>query len=36
MKLGDFTMPLHPPGSEWAKTLKKDLEQIPDFWKKEP
>ena len=28
MKLGYFTMPLHPPGSEWAYTLKKDLQQI--------
>ena len=28
MKLGYFTMPLHPPGSEWSYTLKKDLQQI--------
>ena len=28
MKLGYFTMPLHPPGSEWSYTLQKDLQQI--------
>ena len=28
MKLGYFTMPLHPPGSEWSYTLQKDIQQI--------
>ena len=28
MELGYFTMPLHPPGSDIAKTLDDDLEQI--------
>ena len=28
MEIGYFTMPLHPPGSNIAKTLKEDLEQI--------
>ena len=28
MKLGYFTMPLHPPGSDITKTLDDDLEQI--------
>ena len=28
MNLGYFTMPLHPPGSDMAKTLEDDLEQI--------
>lgn len=28
MELGYFTMPLHPPGSDVAKTLQDDLEQI--------
>ena len=28
MKLGYFTMPLHPPGSEWSYTLQKDMQQI--------
>ena len=28
MELGYFTMPLHPPGSDFTKTLKDDLEQI--------
>ena len=28
MKLGYFTMPLHPPGSKWSNTLQNDLQQI--------
>lgn len=28
MKLGFFTMPLHPPGSDFTQTLESDLEQI--------
>jgi len=28
MRLGYFTMPLHPPGSDHAKTMEDDLEQI--------
>ena len=28
MKLGYFTMPLHPPGSDPAKTIKDDLDQL--------
>ena len=28
MKLGYFTMPLHPPGSDFTWTLESDLEQI--------
>ena len=28
MKLGFFTMPLHPPGSNFTETLESDLEQI--------
>ena len=28
MKLGYFTMPLHPPGSDFTKTLQDDLQQI--------
>ena len=28
MKLGYFTMPLHPPGSDMTKTLRDDLDQI--------
>ena len=28
MKLGYFTMPLHPPGSNQTETLEEDLEQL--------
>ena len=28
MRLGFFTMPMHPPGSDPAETLRDDLEQI--------
>ena len=28
MELGYFTMPLHPPGSNFAQTLQDDLEQL--------
>ena len=28
MKLGYFNMPMHPPGSNFTKTLHDDLEQI--------
>ena len=28
MELGYFTMPLHPPGSNFTQTLEDDLEQI--------
>jgi len=28
MRLGYFTMPLHPPGSDPARTLADDLEQL--------
>ena len=28
MKLGFFTMPLHPPGSDFTQTLESDLDQI--------
>ena len=28
MKLGSFAMPLHPPGSDFSRTLADDLDQI--------
>ncbi len=28
MKLGFFTMPMHPPGSDMSQTLQDDVEQI--------
>ena len=28
MKLGFFTMPLHPPGADFTKTLDHDMEQV--------